>query len=118
MNFLLQPLSLLTFFPLVGVLVLLFLPAEQKNWARWTALVTSLITFGISLLVLSAFDQSNPDLQLTSPVQLDSSGGLEHPILSGGGRPEHPARSFDGFPDPHLDPFNLDGCRRRASRIS
>ncbi|MGQ9833229.1 MAG: complex I subunit 4 family protein [Candidatus Villigracilaceae bacterium] len=64
MNFLFEPLTLVTFFPLVGVLVLLFLPSEKKNLLRWTALVTSLITFGISLLALSQFKASNPDLQL------------------------------------------------------
>ena len=64
MEFLLQPLTLVTFFPLLGVLVLLFLPSENKNSLRWTALVTSLATFGISLWVLSMFNASNPDLQL------------------------------------------------------
>jgi len=64
MNFLFQPLTLVTFFPLLGVLVLLFLKPEQKNAARWTALITSLITFGISLAVLAQFDQNNPNLQL------------------------------------------------------
>ena len=41
MEFLLQPLTLVTFFPLLGVLVLLFLPSENKNLLRWTAMVTS-----------------------------------------------------------------------------
>ncbi len=62
-NTLFHPLTLVTFFPLVGVLVLLFLRAEQKNAARWVALVTSLVTFGISLLVLVYFNAANPDLQ-------------------------------------------------------
>ncbi len=44
MEFLLQPLTLLTFFPILGVLVLLFVKAEQKNAIRWVALGTSLIT--------------------------------------------------------------------------
>jgi NADH-quinone oxidoreductase subunit M len=66
MEFLLQPLTLLIFFPLVGVLVLLFLKGEQKTAARWTALVTSLLTFGLSLWVLSMFTASNPDLQLVA----------------------------------------------------
>jgi len=64
MNFLLHPLTLVTFFPLVGVVVLLFLRDEQKTLARWVALVTSLITFGISLAVLAQFNPANPDLQL------------------------------------------------------
>lgn len=64
MEFILQPLTLLTFFPLVGVLVILFLNAEQKNAIRWVAMATSLITFGISIWVFSMFDSSNPNLQL------------------------------------------------------
>ena len=64
MNNLLHPLTLVTFFPLVGVLVLLFMRGGQKNTARWVALITSLVTFGISIAVLAQFDRSNPDLQL------------------------------------------------------
>jgi len=64
MNLVSHSLTLVAFFPLLGVLVLLFLKPEQKNAHRWTALITSLITFGISLWVLSAFDANNPDLQL------------------------------------------------------
>ncbi|MFN3490598.1 MAG: NuoM family protein [Anaerolineales bacterium] len=64
MEFILQPLTLLTFFPLLGVLVILFLNAEQKNAIRWVALGTSLITIGISLWVFSMFDAANPNLQL------------------------------------------------------
>jgi NADH-quinone oxidoreductase subunit M len=64
MNFLLQPLTLVTFFPLLGVLVLLFLKPEQKNAARWTALVTSILTFAISIAVLVQFNTKDPELQM------------------------------------------------------
>ena len=64
MNFLLNPLILVTFFPLVGVLALLFIPADKKNALRWTALITSLATFGLSIWMLTLFKASNPDLQL------------------------------------------------------
>ena len=64
MNFLFYPLTLVTFFPLVGVIILLFLKAEQKDVARWVALLTSLVTFGISVAVLAQFNPQNPDLQL------------------------------------------------------
>ncbi len=64
MEFLLQPLTLLTFFPLVGVLVILFMNSESKNAIRWVAMSTTLITFGLSLWVLTLFTASNPDLQL------------------------------------------------------
>jgi NADH-quinone oxidoreductase subunit M len=61
-----QPLTLVTFFPLVGVLILLLTPTERKDMLRWIALLTSLITFGISIWVLTMFSASNPDLQLVS----------------------------------------------------
>ena len=64
MEFLSQPLTLLTFFPLLGVLALAFIPSERKNLLRWTALVTTLVTFGLSLWVLSMFNASDPTLQL------------------------------------------------------
>jgi NADH-quinone oxidoreductase subunit M len=64
MEFLLQPLTLLTFFPLVGVLVILFMNPEAKNTIRWVAMGTTLITFGLSLWVLTLFTASNPNLQL------------------------------------------------------
>ena len=66
MEFLLQPLTLVTFFPLLGVLVLLFLPGEQKNLLRWMAMVFSLVTFGISLWVLGMFNASTTSLQLVA----------------------------------------------------
>jgi NADH-quinone oxidoreductase subunit M len=64
MDFLINPLTLVTFFPLVGVLVLLFINQEQKNALRWTALITSLLTFGISVWMLVQFNPGDPNLQL------------------------------------------------------
>ena len=64
MEFLLQPLSLLTFFPILGVVVILFMNSEMKNAIRWVALVTSLIVLGLSFWVLGMFNAPNPDLQL------------------------------------------------------
>ena len=64
MVFFTNPLNLVTLFPLVGVLAILFMKQEQKKAIRWTALIASLITFGISIWVLTLFDASNPDLQL------------------------------------------------------
>ncbi len=61
MNFLL---TLLTFFPLVGILVLFFIPSERKSTLRWTALATSLVVFVISMQVLAQFKAENVNLQL------------------------------------------------------
>ena len=66
MNFFLQPLTWLTFFPLLGVLALLFIPSDRKPVLRWTALGASLVTFGISIWVLTQFNASNVDLQLVA----------------------------------------------------
>ncbi len=75
MNSMIQPLTLLTFFPLVGVLALLFISSENKTALRWTALAASTITFGISLWVLALFRAPNPDLQLVTRVPWITVGG-------------------------------------------
>jgi NADH-quinone oxidoreductase subunit M len=64
MTFFSNPLNLVTLFPLVGVMVILLFKQEQKKEIRWTALIVSLITFGLSIWVLTLFDPQNPDLQL------------------------------------------------------
>jgi len=55
MEFVTNPLNILTLSPLLGVLVLLFLPSGKKNLLRWTALLTSLLTFGLSIWMLGLF---------------------------------------------------------------
>ncbi|MGH2582972.1 MAG: hypothetical protein ACRDFQ_08785 [Anaerolineales bacterium] len=69
-----QPLNIVTFFPLLGVLALLFMK-EREDLSRWVALVTSLITFGISLWVLALFDANNPELQLLINVEWINAAG-------------------------------------------
>jgi NADH-quinone oxidoreductase subunit M len=64
MDFLTNPLNLVIFFPLLGVMALLLMPSGKKNLLRWTALVASLLTFGISIWVLSLFKAADVDLQL------------------------------------------------------
>jgi NADH-quinone oxidoreductase subunit M len=77
MNILINPLTLVTFFSLIGVLILLFLKEEQKNAARWVALVTSLITFGISIAILVQFNPNDPELQMVVNVPWVRIAGLE-----------------------------------------
>jgi NADH-quinone oxidoreductase subunit M len=64
MEFGINPLVLMTFFPLVGVLVLVFLAPQQKNAMRWTAMGASLVTFALSLWVLVLFDPTKADNML------------------------------------------------------
>ena len=75
MHLLFQPLTLLTFFPLLGVLALLFVRFENKQALRWMALITSLATFLISIWVLVLFNASEPDLQLVTRAPWISVGG-------------------------------------------
>src|SRR4030066_1694691 len=64
MNFLLHPLTLTIFFPLLGILFILFIKNEQKNAIRWVALLTSLVTFGFSIATLVQFNPNNPNMQM------------------------------------------------------
>ena len=64
MNLLLHPLTLTTFLPLVGILVILFLKSEWKNAIRWVALLTTIMTFAISVVMLTYFQPGNPDIQM------------------------------------------------------
>jgi NADH-quinone oxidoreductase subunit M len=57
-------LTWVVFFPVLGVLVILFIPRDRPNAIRWTALIASTITFVISLVMLSQFDSSDPGLQM------------------------------------------------------
>lgn len=63
LDFILEPLNLVTFFPLVGVLLLLLIGKERETLARWISLVTALVTFGISLWVLGMFNAEDASLQ-------------------------------------------------------
>jgi NADH-quinone oxidoreductase subunit M len=61
-------LTFVIFFPLVGVLIILFINEEQKNTIRGIALTTTLIDLALSLLILTRFNSANPDLQLSVKV--------------------------------------------------
>ena len=77
MNSLLQPLVLLTFSPLLGVLVLLFTREEKKSVTRWVALVSSLLTFGLSVWVLTLFNQAEGGMQLVIKQPWFQVGGMQ-----------------------------------------
>ncbi len=117
MNFFLYPLNLVIFFPLLGVLVLLFLKPEQKNAARWVALITSLITFAISIAVLAQFNPDNPDLQLVVRVPWIQVAGWEITYFVGVDGLSILLLLLTTFLTPHLDPIHLDGGRRAGERV-
>jgi NADH-quinone oxidoreductase subunit M len=70
-------LNLVTFFPIVGVLVILFLPRKRHNAIRWTALVASLITFALSIKMLADFNINDPELQMVQELTWISVAGWD-----------------------------------------
>ncbi len=69
-------LSLTIFLPLVGALFILFLRGDDeavKRNARWVALWTTLITFIVSIFLVTGFDRAIPDFQFVE----------DHPWLGG-----------------------------------
>ena len=57
-------LSVLTFFPLLGMLALLLLKGDDHVWIRRLALVTSIVEFLLSLFLLRGFDSGAAGYQL------------------------------------------------------
>ena len=70
-------LTWVTFTPLLGVLVILFLPKDRNNLTRWVAILGSTITFIISLIMLTQFDSSSPSLQMVERRPWFQLAGIE-----------------------------------------
>lgn len=70
-----NPLLLVTFSPLLGVLIILLLGKRYKESARWVALATSLVTFGIALWLLFLFNAADGGIQLEIKRPWFSLGG-------------------------------------------
>jgi NADH-quinone oxidoreductase subunit M len=69
-------LSVTTFLPLVGALFILLLRGDDeaaKRNARWVALWTTIITFVVSIFLITGFDKGNPGFQFVE----------DHPWLGG-----------------------------------
>ncbi len=77
MDFLMNPLNLMTFFPLVGVAIILLIPRERKDAIRWVAVVTSLVSFFVSLWMLSMFHAKDPAFQMVYDRIWMKAGGFE-----------------------------------------
>ena len=66
MNFAANILTVITFLPTVGALLLLLIPgrsAGADTLVRWISLLVSLATLGLSLWLWAAFDPANPGFQ-------------------------------------------------------
>jgi NADH-quinone oxidoreductase subunit M len=56
--------SLITFIPLAGAALLIFIPGEKKDLHRLLALLFSLITFALSIVLFLHFDSSRAEPQM------------------------------------------------------
>ena len=61
-------LSVIVFLPLLAAIFLMLIPPEQHTTLRRLAFISSLLPFGLSLLVLAAFDPNNTAMQFTAKV--------------------------------------------------
>jgi len=64
MNVFQNPLVILTFLPVIGILLILMQREENKTTNRWIALITSLVVFACSIWVLTLYNPANPNPQL------------------------------------------------------
>ncbi|MFC2074921.1 NuoM family protein [Bdellovibrionota bacterium] len=61
-------LTIMTFFPIVGVLAILFLPKQHYS-IRWVALVASIIPLAAAIFLLIAFNRDVPGMQFVVQTQ-------------------------------------------------
>src|SRR6186997_3288553 len=73
-------LSIITFTPLVGALVLLFVPKGNDNVIRWLANAFGLIGFIVSLPLWFSFDVSAPGFQFPEKVTWIPSIGVSYSL--------------------------------------
>ena len=66
-------LSLTTFLPILGVLLLLFIPKDSKGMLRNVAFATTVVTFLVSLPIMFGF-QSNAEFQFVENVPWIAAG--------------------------------------------
>ena len=73
-------LSIVTWLPLLGAFLLLLIPREQKDILRGTALIISLVAFGLSLGILFNFSLFNRTFQFTEQVEWIPSWGVSYSL--------------------------------------
>jgi NADH-quinone oxidoreductase subunit M len=56
-------LSFMTFFPLVGAIIIMFVPKSREEWIKWIALVTTVPPLMAAVKLFFIFDRSTADFQ-------------------------------------------------------
>jgi NADH-quinone oxidoreductase subunit M len=71
-------LTLLTFLPVLGAILIGFVPAEKKSLIRYAALGTSIAAFAVSIAVLGAYNGSSYHFQMMEFVPWIESLGIHY----------------------------------------
>jgi NADH-quinone oxidoreductase subunit M len=65
-------LSWIVFLPMLGSIALLLTPSTQDKAIRWIGMLSTVLTFVLSLIMLSAFEVGAVGYQFVEKMQLDS----------------------------------------------
>ncbi len=71
-------LSFLTFFPLVGAIILLFVPRDKTNFIKWFSFFWTLVLFLVSLVLWFKFDRTTWQFQFVERVPWIDKLGVEY----------------------------------------
>jgi NADH-quinone oxidoreductase subunit M len=71
-------LSWITFFPLLGVVALLFVPAAQEKLIKTIAAAVTFVPFALSLILLSRFDTTSSQMQFVEKAMWIPSINVEY----------------------------------------
>ena len=73
-------LSVVTFIPLLGAIVIAFIPGERVRAIRWAALITALLAFAASLIILAGFDVNAPGFQFKETADWVPFFGIQYKL--------------------------------------
>ncbi|HEV8516480.1 MAG TPA: NADH-quinone oxidoreductase subunit M [Candidatus Limnocylindrales bacterium] len=73
-------LSAITLVPLVGAILLAFIPRERAELIRLVALGTALLSFALSVLLLAAFDAGAPGFQYVEQADWIPAFGIQYKL--------------------------------------
>ncbi len=71
-------LSILTFLPVAGAIILLFVPKEREDWIKGFALGVTLLEFVLSLMLFLRFDDSRAGMQFVERLPWIKAWGADY----------------------------------------
>ena len=72
-------LSLIVFVPLIGAILLAFVPATRLRAIRWIALIAALVSFGLSLVLLG-YDPGGAEFQFREDIEWIAAFGMRYTL--------------------------------------